>query len=230
VGVWHEVTVWEPDNSDSPFRFGEYVAVSGWPRLWALGDRAILGRTLLGLFCSSQCPGDIILRTYDLARCLRDAGVPVIGGFHSPMEEECLDLLLRGSQPVVVCPARSIERMRVPAAWKKPIDQGRLLVLSPFPFQHSRPTVPLAAKRNGLVAEIARTVFVAHAAPKSKTDAFCRQVLAEGKPLWTFEIPTAEPIQALGARCLPSVQAIVNALRCQTENNAPKPMTKSPTG
>jgi hypothetical protein len=34
------------------------------------------------------------LKTYDLARDLRDADVPVIGGFHTPMEKECLRLLL----------------------------------------------------------------------------------------------------------------------------------------
>jgi predicted Rossmann fold nucleotide-binding protein DprA/Smf involved in DNA uptake len=218
VGVRDEVTVWEADNSSSPFRFGEHVAVSGWSRLWSLGDRAILGRTLLGLVCSSQCPGDIILRTYDLARALRDAGIPVIGGFHSPMEEECLDLLLRGSQAVVVCPARSIERMRVTAAWRKPIDVGRLLLLSPFPARHRRPTTALAEKRNRLVAEIAQKVFVAHAAPNSKTAAFCRQLLAEGKPLWTFDTPTAEPLRALGARGFPSVQAIIDAFRGQAQD------------
>ena len=206
------VTAWEPDNKGSPYEFGRDVAVSEWPRLWTLGDREILGRSLLALFCSSQCPGDLILQTYDLARALRDAGVPVIGGFHSPMEEECLDLLLRGKQPIVVCPARSIERMRVPAAWKAPIDQGRLLVLSPFPAQHCRPTVPLAERRNRLVAEIARQVFVAHAAPKSKTDAFCRQLLEAGRSLWTFESPAGEPLQGLGAGRFSSAQAVVNAL------------------
>ena len=31
-------------------------------------------------------------------------GVPMIGGFHTPMEQECLEVLLRGQQPVVICP------------------------------------------------------------------------------------------------------------------------------
>jgi hypothetical protein len=74
----------------------------------------------------------LILDTYDLASALRDAGIPVIGGFHSPMERECLDLLLRGKQPVVVCPARSIHRMRISKLWKAPLDDGRRLIPSPF--------------------------------------------------------------------------------------------------
>ncbi len=83
-----------------------------FPRIWSIGSLDILGRQMLGLFCSVKCPGDLILRTYDLARALRDAGVPVISGFHSRIEEDCLDLLLRGNQPVVICPARGIQNMR----------------------------------------------------------------------------------------------------------------------
>jgi hypothetical protein len=54
---------------------------------------------------------------------LRGAGIPIIGGFHSPMEKECLDLLLRGQQPIVICPARSIQGMRIcgfpqPGDWR----------------------------------------------------------------------------------------------------------------
>src|SRR5437870_6151173 len=101
-------------------------------QIWALGNLEILAMPLLGFFCATRCPGNIILRTYDLALALREAGVPVIGGFHTPMEKECLEVLLRGRQPVVICPARSIERLRMPMNWRKPYAEGRLLILSPF--------------------------------------------------------------------------------------------------
>ena len=78
-----------------------------------IGNLRLLDEPLTALFCSNRCPGDLILKTYDLARAMRDAGVPVIGGFQTPMERECLGLLLRGSQPLVVCPARGIDNMRV---------------------------------------------------------------------------------------------------------------------
>src|SRR5260370_30761201 len=103
-----------------------------WSAIAALGSVAILRAPLLALFCSIRCPGKLILETYDLARALRDAGVPVIGGFHTPMEKECLDLLLRGTQPLVVCPARSIDGMRLPRQLQSAIAANRLLVLSPF--------------------------------------------------------------------------------------------------
>jgi len=64
--------------------------------IYSLGDVGILKHKMLGFFCSVKCPGSLIIKTYDLARELRDAGVPVISGFHSPVEKEALRILLRG--------------------------------------------------------------------------------------------------------------------------------------
>lgn len=113
-----------------------------------LGNLQILHSKPTALFCSVKCPGDLILKAYDLARAWRDVGVAVIGGFHSPMEQECLKILLRGRQPVVVCPARSLQGMRVPAAYRLPIEQGRLLIISPFSDRKPRATQETAQRRN----------------------------------------------------------------------------------
>ena len=56
------------------------------------GDLGILDTRLIGFFCSVRCPGDVILKTYDLARALRETDVTIVGGFQSPMEKEFLDL------------------------------------------------------------------------------------------------------------------------------------------
>ncbi len=141
----------------------------------------------------------MILRVYDAARSLRDAGIPIISGFHTPMEKECLDLLLRGAQPVVICPARSLQGMRVPSAWKPAILAGRLLLLSPFGGQHRRITAELARLRNRFVPEIAKEIFVAHATPASKTEELCRALLAQGRRIYTFDLPGNAALVALGA-------------------------------
>ena len=118
------------------------------------GDLGILDTRLIGFFCSVRCPGDVILKTYDLARVLRETDVTIVGGFQSPMEKEFLDLLLRGSASVVVCPARGIGNMRIPKGWKKPLDEGRLLLLSFFDDSIRRPTVAIAAGRNAYIATL----------------------------------------------------------------------------
>ena len=126
-------------------------------------------------------------------------GVPVIGGFQTPMERECLRLLLRGKQPVVVCPARSIDNMRIPREWRPALDDGRLLVLSPFPATARRPTAELAAQRNNLVADLAQRVFIAYAAPGSKTEAFARKLAASDKPLLTLDNQANLNLTEMGA-------------------------------
>jgi hypothetical protein len=66
----------------------------------ALGDGALLGRRKVALICSQKCPGDVILKTYDFARLVRDLGIAIVSGFHSPIERDCLSILLRGPGPV----------------------------------------------------------------------------------------------------------------------------------
>ena len=139
------------------------------PYIWAIGNTDILSRELLGFFCSTECPGSIVLKTYDLARSLRDAGDALISGFHSPIEKDALDLLLNGSQSLVVCPARSIENMRIASAWKKPIGDGRLLVLSPSGRKHRRVTAWPSDQRNRFVALLSAHVLIPYAERGSRT-------------------------------------------------------------
>jgi hypothetical protein len=116
------------------------------------------------------------------------------------MEKECVALLLRGTQPVITCPARSIERMRIPGEWKTRLAEGRLLLLSPFAEKLRRVTTNLAQKRNELVATLADEVFVAHAAPGSKMERFCRDVLDWDKPLLTLDSEENTHLLALGTK------------------------------
>lgn len=170
------------------------------PGIAVKGALDLLNEPLTALFCSNRCPGDLILKTYDLATSMRGSGTPVIGGFQTPMEKECLRLLLRGSQPIVVCPARGIEKMRVPRDWRPALDEGRLLILSPFPPSRRRPTAETAAQRNDLVTSLARQIFIAHAAVGGKTETLARRIADSGKPLLTFDSPANANLLALGAR------------------------------
>ena len=94
----------------------------------------------------------------------RDAGRCVISGFHSPVEKECLQLLLRGSQPIIICPARSLPQ-RPATEWQKPLANGRLLILSCFNDSERRVTADLAARRKEFVAALADEVWFAHITP-----------------------------------------------------------------
>ncbi len=169
------------------------------PSVNGIGDVGLLVRPRLAFFCSTRCPGSLILRTYDLAQLLRQSPLAVVGGFHTPMEQECLAVLLRGPEPVILCPARSMERLRLPAEYREPLRQGRLLILSGFGEGESRVTAETAATRNRFVAALADAVFVAHAAPGGRTEEVCREAIAWGKDLYTFEDRANENLLAIGA-------------------------------
>ena len=152
-------------------------------RLSVLGDLAFLRRDKLGPFCSVKCPGDLILRAYDYAKRLRDDGVAVIGGFHSPVEKECLRILLRGTQPVIICPARSLGEMRLPGEWKQAIENSRLLLLSPFAGAQKRATAELAQERNRFVAAIADRVCFIYTTPGGTLESLANDLREDGKPI-----------------------------------------------
>lgn len=182
-----------------PERLPRFLGDAAPERVTARGNVDLLREKALGLFCSQKCPGKLILETYDLACALREQGATVISGFHTPMEQECLRLLLRGKQPVIICPARSIETMRLHAEWRKPLVDGRLLILSPFAQKHRRITAETSAIRNRFVAALADQVFIAYAAPGGKTESFAGEALAWGKPVLTIGSPENAGLLEIGA-------------------------------
>lgn len=191
-----------PQHPAYPASLAKQWAPSDLPTLHAIGNLELLQQPAIALFCSVKCPGDLILKTYDLAQALRDAQVPVISGFHSPMEKECLRLLLRGTQPILHCPARSLHTMRLSQDQKAAIATKQLLLLSPFAAKQKRATAALADKRNQVVGAIARGVFIAYATPGGKTEAFAKYLTQQGKSLFTFESPETANLHSFSARAL----------------------------
>jgi predicted Rossmann fold nucleotide-binding protein DprA/Smf involved in DNA uptake len=157
--------------------------------LWRAGPVELLNHPAVGFFCSSQCPGSVVLKTLDAITKMRDEGQVLIGGFHSVMEWECLRILLRGRQPVIWIPARSIAGMRLKPELQPAFTGGRLLILSPFAPTpaNARVTAVLAHQRNRFIGALADRIFVPHAAPASRTFEHCRELAAAGKKIMTLD-------------------------------------------
>lgn len=136
--------------------------------MFTLGNTNLLKTKPIALYCSVKCPGDKILQTYDQCLKWRKEGQSVISGFHSPMEKECLRILLKGKQPVIISPARGIWK-RIPKKWKPHIDVGRLLIISKFPPSVTMMTSKNAMERNEFILEFADKVFISHAEKTGKT-------------------------------------------------------------
>lgn len=167
--------------------------------VWAAGRIEVLREEKTAFFCSSQCPGSVILKTFDVMTAWRDDGRIVAGGFHSPMEQECLGILLRGRQAIIWTPARSIHQMRLKPELRRAFEEGRILILSPFEAKEKRITAALARQRNDFLGAISDGIFVAHAATGSRTLELCRKLTSQKKPFITVDDPANQPLFDLGA-------------------------------
>ncbi len=127
-----------------------------------MGNQEILHLPLTAFLCSRQVPADAVLRCYDWAIAQREAGNAVISGFHSPLEKDVLRYLLKGKQPVVMALARGMKQ-----SWEPPIlkalEEGRLLIITPFSEQVRRASVDTAAVRNDLMIRLSKQVVVGYA-------------------------------------------------------------------
>lgn len=192
-----------------PKKLKDFLKTEAPETIWARGNIDLLpgidtafNGNLWALFCSKKCPGELILKTHDLAQRFKERGIPTIGGYHSPIEQECLRVLLRGVQPILLCPARSIENMRLKSAWKDAFAKERLLILSPFESRYNRQTETLANRRNAFVAALADKICIVHAAEDSKTLEFAQMIVSWDKPVFTFNTPANRALFEFGVQSI----------------------------
>lgn len=131
------------------------------PELKFLGNREILNNHKVGFLCSRKVTAEIILKTYDWAVEQRDRGVCIVSGFHSKIEKDVFEILVRGKQPIIIILARGMMKR-----WQKNIieavNQNRLLIISPFNESVKRITNETAVKRNELLIELSDEIFIAY--------------------------------------------------------------------
>lgn len=119
---------------------------------------------MTAFFASRQCPGAAIRVAMDWALQQAVAKSVVISGFHSPLEQSVLTVLLQARNSVVVVLARPVQGAKLPPEWAEPLAQGHLAVVS-VATTATRLTGEVATARNHLVAQLATNIVVAHASP-----------------------------------------------------------------
>jgi predicted Rossmann fold nucleotide-binding protein DprA/Smf involved in DNA uptake len=171
------------EDSEYPVRLRERLGDDAPSVLATIGAVGLLNQLLLALLCSVRCPGSAILEAYETAKKVARSQWVVVSGFHSPMEKECLRILLRAKHPVVLCVARSLDTMGIPAEWREHIQASRMLLLSPFAKAHRRNTTKMAEVRNQVVVALAEKAWIPYAAPGGKT-----RVLASKVARWSVNV------------------------------------------
>lgn len=119
-----------------------------------LGNTSLLDRKKIGYFASSKIASLSVLPTLDwAAEVAQHENVTIISGFHSKMEREVLDFLLRGKCGIVCVLARSIYK-KIPDKFHEAYSSGRVLFVSNERESVHRAARDSAARRNAYIASI----------------------------------------------------------------------------
>lgn len=129
-----------------------------------LGNKEILKLPKTAFLCSRKVPASVILACYDWAIEQREKGNCVISGFHSQIEKDVLHYLLKGKQPIILAMARGLKEKPEPEL-QNSLEEGRLLMITPFEKSIKRVTKQTARTRNQLMMDMADQITIGYANP-----------------------------------------------------------------
>ena len=112
-----------------------------------LGNAALFNQVHAAFLCSRRVTPQAILKSLDWATQMRRENRVIMGAFQSPLERKVLDFLLRGTQGIILVLARPLWKAP-PLHLREPLNQNRLLILSPFPNSPTRVNSSMALHRN----------------------------------------------------------------------------------
>lgn len=132
-----------------------------------LGNTSLLDRRKIGYFASGSIVSLSVLPTLDWAtEVAKREDVAVVSGFHSKMEREVLDFLLRGKCGIICVLARSIYK-KIPEKYREAYNAGRVLFIAPFKTSATMTSRHLCQQRNEYVASISDELIFSSLTPAS---------------------------------------------------------------
>jgi len=138
------------------------------------GNTDLLKLNKTAFLCSRRVPALAVLKCYDWAIAQREAGNCVISGFHSRIEKDVLHYLLKGQQPIIIALARSLKKNIEPEL-QKPLENGRLLLITPFGRNIKQASRERAAKRNKMMTELSDSITIGFASPGGQIEKLLKQ-------------------------------------------------------
>ncbi|HEY3326151.1 MAG TPA: hypothetical protein VGK14_03160 [Novimethylophilus sp.] len=137
--------------------------LSSWQKdgvVSGVGNATYLELPLTAFFASRRCSGRAIRAAMDWSVQQASIKTPLIGGFHSPLEQSVLEVMLAAQAPVVVVIARKLQTAKLPAKWRTAIEAGNLAVVSITDYTQ-RLTTEVAMQRNHWAARHASKIVIA---------------------------------------------------------------------
>ena len=160
------------------------------------GNKEIWNLERTAFFCSQKCPATVILKVYDWAIEARDKGVCIISGFHTKIEKDVLNFLLKGNQPIIYVLARGLMKTYEPEH-EKAVKENRLLFVSPFTEKQNRITQKLSEERNHFIIKHTHHIFVAYASENGNLETMVKQNI-NSRVFETLNIPDNERLIKMG--------------------------------
>lgn len=120
-----------------------------------LGNKVLLKQKKVGFLASRKISSLSILPTLDWAtEVSKREDNAIVSGFHSKMERNVLEILLKGQCGIIIVLARGMYR-KLPIQYEEAMSQNRLLIISNEKDNVKRVSEQTAHKRNEFVREIA---------------------------------------------------------------------------
>lgn len=124
-----------------------------------LGNQTLLEKQKVGFIASRKFSTLDVLPTLDWAMQMsKQTETAVVSGFHSHLERNVLDILLRGKCPIIVVLARCMYR-KLPKQYEEAMMQNRLLIISYEKESVTRASEESAHKRNSHVEQLANEML-----------------------------------------------------------------------
>lgn len=132
-----------------------------------LGTPSLLKRKKIGYFASCTIASLSVLPTlYWATEIAKREDVAIVSGFHSMMEREVLDILLRGRCGIICVLARPIYKV-IPEKYRYAYAQGRILFISHNASKSTMTSRHLCQKRNEYIASISDELVFSSLTPES---------------------------------------------------------------
>jgi DNA processing protein len=170
------------------------------PKLWGVGDPALLNYPLLGIISARQIDSDLASKTSQLLKQLASLkDVAFVSGWHSPLEEEAFRILLAQEATIVLCVAKSLDRFIPSMGVESRVTDGKALLLTHCTPKAKRITRNASLRRNELIVELAKILLVLSAPEGSASLSLAKSALRRGKVVVTPKHPMNKELLASGA-------------------------------
>lgn len=124
-----------------------------------LGNTELLKQNKVGFLASRKISSLSILPTLDWATEIsKREEIAVVSGFHSKMERNVLEILLKGQCGIIIVLARGMYR-KLPIQYEEAMSQKRLLIISNEKDNVKRVSEQTAHKRNEYVKSISDEMY-----------------------------------------------------------------------